>query len=223
MFPISDRAPKRGFPFITTLLIFVNIYFFLATLLAPNTELFILKYALIPATVDFSNLQTLTPFLSAQFMHAGFLHLASNMWFLWIFGDNVEGRLGSIPFLLFYLFAGTIGFIVQYLFLAESQIPMLGASAAVSGVLGAYLVFFPKARVNVLVPFFPLFFTIPLPAQTMLFYWFFIQLFNGVANVVVETAATGGVAYWAHIGGFGAGFLFANILGGSAHLRRQKP
>lgn len=219
MFPISDRAPQRGFPFIAILLIFANFYFFLATFLTPNPEIFIFKYALIPQTVDFSNLYTLVPFISAQFMHAGLLHLVSNMWFLWIFGDNVEGRLGSIPFLAFYLFAGTVGFLVQYLFLAESQIPMLGASAAVSGVLGSYLVFFPKARVNVLVPFFPLFFTIPLPAQTMLFYWFFIQLFNGVASITVETAATGGVAYWAHIGGFGAGFLFANLLGNSRNRK----
>jgi membrane associated rhomboid family serine protease len=219
MFPIRDRAPTKGFPLVTILLILVNIYFFQAELFAPNPDLFILQYALIPQLIDFSNFSSLIPFLTAQFLHAGFLHIVSNMWFLWIFGDNVEAKMGKVPFLIFYLFAGIIGFFVQYLFLADSQIPMLGASASVAGVLGAYLVFFPKARVDVLVPFFPLFFTIALPTTTMLFYWFFIQLFNGVAMIVTETAAVGGVAYWAHIGGFGAGYLLAHLFS-SPHPKR---
>jgi membrane associated rhomboid family serine protease len=189
----------------------VNVYFFVAELLAPDPDLFILKYALIPQLINFSDIPTLTPFLTAQFLHAGFLHIASNMWFFWIFGDNVEARMGKIPFLIFYLFSGTVGFFVQYLFLSNSEIPMLGASGAVAGVLGAYLVFFPRARVDVLVPFFPLFFTLALPASTMLFYWFFIQLFSGVATIVAETSSIGGVAYWAHIGGFGTGYLMAHL------------
>ncbi|OGD86909.1 hypothetical protein A2Z23_01445 [Candidatus Curtissbacteria bacterium RBG_16_39_7] len=211
MFPIRDSAPKKGLPIITILIILANIYFFVAELLAPNPDFFILKYSLISSAINFSDIFTLTPFLTAQFLHAGFLHIASNMWFLWIFGDNVESRMGKIPFLVFYLFSGAVGFFVQYLFLANSEIPMLGASGAVAGVLGAYLVFFSKARVEVIVPLFPLFFPIVLPASVMLFYWFFIQLFNGIATIAVETSSIGGVAYWAHVGGFGAGFFFAHL------------
>lgn len=119
----------------------------------------------------------------------------------------MEKFLGKIPFLFFYVIAGTFGFFLQFLFLAESQIPMLGASGAVAGVLGGFLVAYPAARVNVLVPLFPLFLPILLPAQVILLYWFVTQLFNGVATIVVETAAIGGVAWWAHVGGFGIGYL----------------
>jgi len=220
MFPIRDRAPTKGFPIITILIILANIYFFAAELFAPDPNLFIFKYALIPQTINFSNWANLTPFITAQFLHAGFLHIISNMWFLWIFGDNVETRMGALPFLVFYLFSGVIGFFIQYLFLIDSKIPILGASASVAGVLGAYLVFFPKAKVDVLVPFFPLFFTIVLPASTMLIYWFFIQIFNGIAAIGEETAAVGGVAYWAHIGGFGAGYFLANLFSSSSSIKR---
>jgi len=211
MFPIRDNAPTKNVPIITYLLILANVYFFIFELFVPDPDNFIFKYALIPQAVDFSSWASMTPFITAQFLHAGFLHIVSNMWFLWIFGDNVESRMGKIPFLISYLLSGMVGFFVQYLFLVDSQIPMLGASASVAGILGAYLVFFPRARVDVLVPFFPLFFTVALPASTMLVYWFFIQFFNGVATIVENTAAIGGIAYWAHIGGFGTGFLIARL------------
>lgn len=211
MFPTSVRAPKPQFAVVTTFFILVNLYFFWQEVAAPDAEIFIAQFALIPTLIDFGKVETLTPFISAQFLHAGLVHLVSNMWFLYLFGPSIEKALGKAPFLIFYLAAGSFGFLLQFLFLAGSDIPMLGASAAVAGVLGGFLVFYPKARVKVLVPIFPLFLPILFPAQLMLIYWFITQLFSGVASVAVESAAVGGVAWWAHVGGFGAGFLLAKI------------
>lgn len=209
MFPISVRAPKPKFAIITLGLILANLYFFLQEITSSDPEIIISQFALVPNLVNFSELGSLSSFISAQFLHAGLVHLVSNMWFLYLFGPNLEKAFGKLPFLFFYLLSGGFGFFLQFLFLSNSQIPMLGASGAVAGVLGGFLVFYPKAKVNVLVPIFPLFFPIPFPAQMILIYWFFTQIFNGVATVIVDTAATGGVAWWAHVGGFGAGFLLA--------------
>ena len=211
MFPTSVRAPRAKFAIITLLLVLVNLYFFWQEIAAPDPEVIISQLALIPALIDFSQISDLAPFISAQFLHAGLVHLASNMWFLYLFGPNLEKALGKLPFLIFYLAAGFFGNFLQFLFLSNSHIPILGASGAVAGVLGGFLVFYPKARVNVLVPIFPLFLPIPFPAQIMLIYWFVTQLFSGVAQVVGQTAATGGVAWCAHVGGFGAGYLFSKI------------
>lgn len=223
MFPTSVRAPKPGFAVITTLLILTNIYFFWQEIVASDSEFFISQFALIPALVNFEKLETLTPFVSAQFLHAGLVHLASNMWFLYLFGPCLEKFLGKIPFLIFYLFSGTFGFFLQFLFLADSGTPMLGASGAVAGVLGGFLVAYPKAKVNVLVPLFPLFLPILFPAQVILLYWFFSQIFNGVATVVAESAAVGGVAWWAHVGGFGVGYLLTEIWSTLLKLWRNEP
>ena len=211
MFPISVKAPKPGFAVITLALIFANLYFFFQEIASPDPELFISQFALIPAKINFSTLSNLTPFISAQFLHAGLVHLISNMWFLFLFGPTLEKVLGKIPFLFFYLIAGTFGNFIQFLLISDVAIPILGASGAIAGVLGGFLVFYPKARVNVLVPIFPLFFPIPFPAQLMLVYWFITQLFSGVATVVSQPVAAGGVAWWAHVGGFGAGFLLAKV------------
>lgn len=211
MFPTSVRAPRAKFAIITLGLILVNLYFFWQEIMAPDPEIVIAQFALIPALIDFSQFSNLTPFISSQFLHAGLVHLASNMWFLYLFGPNLEKALGKIPFLIFYLVAGTFGNFLQFLLISEADIPILGASGSIAGVLGGFLVFYPKARVNVLVPIFPLFLPVPFPAQVMLIYWFVTQLFSGVAQVVGQTAATGGVAWWAHVGGFGAGYLLSKI------------
>lgn len=129
------------------------------------------------------------------------------MWFLWVFGDNVEARIGHIKYLFFYLLCGVAASFAQYIVIAESAIPMLGASGAIAGVLGAYLKNFPKNSIDTLVPFFGFPIIVAIPASFMLIYWFFIQAFNGAASIVVETAAFGGVAYLAHAGGFLTGFL----------------
>lgn len=185
----------------------MNIYVFFNQLLAPDIELFILNFALIPANIDFAKVETLTPFLTSIFLHAGFLHIISNMWFLWVFGDNVEAAMGHLKYLVFYLFAGIIASVIQYIFIANSTLPMIGASGAIAGVLGIYLSIFPGNKIDTIVPVFGLPLIIALPASFMLIYWFFIQAFNSVASVVVETASVGGVAYIAHAGGFAAGFI----------------
>lgn len=207
MFPIRDSQNSNIFPFVNLTIIVVNLYVFFLEITAPDTSLFIANYALIPANVNFSNLVTLQPFITAMFLHAGFLHILGNMWFLWIFGDNVEGRIGHIKYLAFYLFCGIAANFIQFLFIINSPIPALGASGAIAGVLGAYLKNFSKNSIDTIVPIFGWPFIIAIPASFMLVYWFIIQAFNGVASVVVESAAIGGVAYIAHTGGFVAGYM----------------
>lgn len=209
MFPLRDTHKTYKFPLVTVFLIAVNIAVFFFELAANNPESFIYSYALVPAKVDWTNIKTLTPFVSSQFLHAGFVHIIGNMWFLKIFGDNVEEKFGSFLFILIYLLSGVIGGISQYLFSPSSEIPMLGASGAVAGVLGAYLVFFPKHRIETLVPMGLFTRIINLPASIILIYWFVIQLFSGVGSIAVSQV--GGVAFWAHIGGFAAGWVIARL------------
>src|SRR4030066_1803777 len=139
MFPIRDSKNLGKFPIINIGIITINLYIFVKELFAPNIELIIAKYALIPANVNFLQTETLTPFITSMFLHAGFLHILSNMWFLWIFGDNVEAALGSVKYLVFYLFCGILASFTQYIFISGSYLPMVGASGAIAGVLGAYL------------------------------------------------------------------------------------
>lgn len=213
MIPIRDNNRSNKFPFFTLLIIAVNILVFLLELTIPDPDTFVTSYALIPASVDFLNPETLVPFFTSMFLHAGFVHLLSNMWFLWIFGDNLEADLGKLKFLLFYFLSGLTGGFLQYLLVSNSTIPTLGASGAIAGVLGGYLVFFPRAKIETLVAVFGGYLRrIELPAQVMLAYWFVTQLFSGTAGVISGQMALGGVAWFAHIGGFVAGWLMAKVL-----------
>ena len=209
--PIRDHNPSNKFPFITITLIALNLYVFYLQLTASSIEGFIYQYALVPASIDFKNFDSLYPFITALFLHGGFIHLGSNMLFLWVFGDNIEATLGHIKFLVFYLFAGIIASFTQYLLLTGSDIPQIGASGAIAGVLGAYLILFPKARIDVLIPLglFPI--VTAVPAYLMLLYWFVTQLFSGGASVVAGVAGGGGIAWFAHIGGFLAGVISIRI------------
>ncbi|MBI4037764.1 rhomboid family intramembrane serine protease [Candidatus Curtissbacteria bacterium] len=207
MFPIRDSKTSGSFPFINLAIIAFNIYVFGLEILAPNSQLFVSQYALIPAQVTLFNPNTWKPFLTSMFLHAGFLHILSNMWFLWIFGDNVEAKIGHIKYFLFYIFCGVMASLAQYIFITDSVLPMIGASGAIAGVLGAYLKFFPKNSVDTLVPVFGLPLIIAIPASVMLIYWFFIQAFSGFASVVAATTSVGGIAYLAHAGGFATGYL----------------
>ena len=209
MFPIRDSLNLGKFPLVNISLIIVNIYVFFQELISPNLDQLVVNYALIPQQVDFSKIETLTPFITSLFLHAGFLHILSNMWFLWVFGDNVEAVMGHFKYLLFYLFCGVIASFSQYLFIADSSLPMLGASGAIAGVLGAYLKFFPHHKIDTIVPIFGLPLIIAIPANIMLIYWFFTQAFNGVATLLAATASIGGIAYVAHVGGFVNGLLFS--------------
>lgn len=211
MLPISDTSSSGKFPFWVLLIIVLNSWVFFLELVAPSPDHFVASFALIPSLVDFARFETLVPFLTSQFLHGGFVHILSNMWFLWIFGDNVEDRLGYLTFPIFYLLAGAAGALLQYVFIPSSNIPMLGASGAIAGVLGAYLAFFPNHNIKTLVPIFGFFTILNLPASLMLFYWILTQAFSGAATILTATASLGGVAWFAHIGGFTFGYLVGKI------------
>ena len=205
MIPIRDVIPSRTTPFVTISLIVLNVLVFLQMPPGDSAafELFIRTWGETP--VDFN----LTAVLTAMFVHAGFGHLFSNMLFLWIFGDNVEDRLGHGRYLAFYLLCGLAAALLQGFFEAGSRIPMVGASGAIAGVLGAYLVMFPHSRVLTLV--FVAF--VEVPAVLLLGLWFVTQLLSGLGTLAaVRPEDMGGVAFWAHAGGFAAGtalvFLF---------------
>ena len=208
MLPLRDHSRTNVTPIITYAIIAINIFVFFLEL-TGNTEKIFSEFALIPASINWANYKSLIPFLTSQFLHAGFLHIISNLWFLKIFGDNVEEKFGHIKFLVFYLVCGIAGGLLQYFFSIGSDIPMLGASGAIAGVLGAYLYFFPKHSIETLIPFGLFSQIINLPAKIILIYWFITQLFSGVGSIASSTL--GGVAFWAHIGGFAAGYFLAQF------------
>lgn len=206
MFPISDSHKSNKIPFVTLAIIAANIFVFYKQLTLPDGDAFILKYSLTPSIIDLARTETLTTFVTSIFLHGGFFHIASNMWFLWIFGDNVEAHLGRIKYILLYIAAGLVGNMFQFLLMPESSIPMLGASGAVSGILGSYMVLFPYSRIKTLLLLFFFVSVAEIPAMIYIFYWFIIQLFSGIASLPF-TFATGGIAFWAHVGGFLSGII----------------
>ena len=210
MIPLRDTVPSRSFPLMTLALIIVNTVVFLYELeLGPALERFLLIYGFVP--VRFSEAESwnlparFVPMFSSMFLHGSWLHLIGNMWTLWIFGDNVEDRLGKSRYLLYYLVCGLAAVYVHYLTGPHSEMPVVGASGAIAGVMGGYFVLFPRAQVVTLLPIFFFIQIVTVPAFVFLALWFFAQLFNGM----VASAASfgGGVAWWAHVGGFVAGAL----------------
>lgn len=210
MFPIRDHNPSQIFPIATLGIIAITAYMFFLEISAVEMETFIRQYALIPAAVDFSDLATLLPFIISIFLHGGWLHIVSNMWFLWIFGDNVEAVLGKIQYVFFYLFCGVVAGIAQYITMPDTTIPMLGASGAVAGVLGAYLALYPGHKIDTLIPFGFFMSQVQIPAGIMLGYWFLIQVISGVGSFGMQDV--GGVAFWAHAGGFVTGWILIHVL-----------
>jgi rhomboid family protein len=200
MFPIRDHNPSERTPFVTYLLIVANVAVFLTYLpyLGDERALFLLywEWGLVPAMVTHG--EGYAGFFTSMFVHAGFMHIAGNMLFLWIFGDNLEDRLGHLGFGLFYLASGFGAALLQVAAAPDAQVPMVGASGAIAGVMGGYLLLFPRARVDVLVIFVVFVRVIALPAWAMLAIWFGLQVFSGIS----APAGGGGVAYWAHAGGF---------------------
>ncbi|MFC0199538.1 rhomboid family intramembrane serine protease [Paracoccus rhizosphaerae] len=214
MFPIRDHNPSHRTPLVTWMLIAANVAMYLATFpLMPGGEYLWARLALYPLAVV--NGELVTGLLSHMFLHAGLLHLVGNMLFLWIFGDNLEDQMGRRAFLGFYLAAGLAAAGLQILADPLSPVPMVGASGAIAGVMGGYLLMFPRARVDVLAIFIIFFKVFTLPAWAMLGMWFALQLFGGFTSIGAE----GGVAYWAHAGGFVGGVLLALPL----FLRRGGP
>jgi membrane associated rhomboid family serine protease len=206
MFPIRDHNPSGRTPFVTYALILANVGIFLAyfpALSEPQLTRFFYQWGLVPRFIT-EGVQ-LHGLVTHMFLHGGWMHLFGNMLFLFIFGDNLEDEMGHIGFGLFYLLAGLAAAVLQYVVAPMSEVPMVGASGAIAGVMGGYLLLFPKARVDVLfiiVIFFRIF---PVPAWIVLGVWFILQVFNGA----VTPTDGGGVAYWAHAGGFIAGVVMA--------------
>jgi membrane associated rhomboid family serine protease len=213
MFPLRDNIPSRRFPFVTIIIILVNVavFFYELSLGDIGLESFIGTYGLTPSALHFSNTQTLIPIITSMFMHGGWLHIIGNMWFLWIFGDNVEDRYGHFGFLMFYLASGIIAALSQYLISTSSVIPVIGASGAVAGVLGSYLILFPKSRVLTLVFIFIFITVIDIPAPIMLGLWFALQILSGVATIDGGISIGNLVAYWAHVAGFIFGLIIAAV------------
>lgn len=207
MFPISDSIPAGRFPYFTLFIILITVFFFSQELIIPNQTSFLDNNALIPSKVNFSHLNTLWPFITAIFLHAGFLHIISNMWFLWIFGDNVEDHLTPPFFLLLYMTAGIAGNLAQYFLMPNSPIPMLGASGAIAGILGCYYILFPYSKIRTLVFIFFFVTIIDISAPIMLGYWFILQLISGAVSLPFS-GDQGGVAFWAHVAGFLVGVIF---------------
>lgn len=219
MLPIRDNIPGKKKPVITILIITINALIFLFQVLMPQDieRRFILAYGFIPDLMTRSILGkyslklALFSSFTGMFLHGGFLHLLSNMWMLWIFGDNVEDTLGHFRYLIFYLMSGFLATALNYSFSINSPIPVIGASGAIAGVMGAYFILFPRARIKTMfVPIFiiPLFLNVP--AVIYLGLWFLIQLYKGAMDLMGSSEASS-VAWWAHIGGFLGGVLLLKI------------
>ena len=219
MIPLKDLTPHYRKPWMTFALIAVNSIVFIYQLGLSQRELrlFINQYALIPARIEMALTTSrvslggaLAPMFTSMFLHGGCLHIIGNMWFLWIFGDVVEDRMGRIPYLIFYIVCGLGAAVAQTIVSWGSTVPTLGASGAIAGVMGAYIVWFPRSQVLTLVPLLIFFFTIRLPAFFVVGYWFVLQFLSGLAALTMPD--TGGVAFWAHVGGFLLGVLLASTM-----------
>ena len=207
MIPLRDTIRSRHRPVMTWLIVAVNALVFMFQLSLGNQGLqsFVNTYAFIPARWQTDPIWFAVTMLTSMFMHGGWIHFLSNMWILFIFGDNVEDRMGPFGFLAFYLLGGLAAGVMQFAVFPNSLIPTLGASGAIAGVMGAYLVLYPSARVVTLIPIFFFFTTINIPAVLYLGIWFVTQFFSGITSL--GAVAVGGVAWWAHIGGFVFGLL----------------
>jgi membrane associated rhomboid family serine protease len=227
MLPLRDNNPRRRVPIVTWFLVALNVLAFVWELsLGPALDRAIFTLAFIPARFWLPGNWAADAFtiVVSMFLHGGLLHIGSNMLYLWIFGDNVEDRLGHFRFALFYLLCGFAATLAQAVFSAASTIPTIGASGAIAGVLGAYLILYPRAQVTTLIPIFFFITVREIPAIFILGFWFVLQLFSGVGSLGVPGAQdVGGVAYWAHIGGFVAGMALILPMTGMRSARRRQP
>ncbi len=217
MIPLRDENPSESTPLVTRALIIVNVAVFLYEIvLGPDLRPFMMEWGLVPlrlteafVTGDEPLTAGLMTLITSMFLHGGWAHLVGNMWFLWIFGDNIEDQLGRAKFLGFYVVSGVFAALLHYFTNPSSTLPTVGASGAIAGVLGAYLVAFPRARVVTLIPFFPFFQIATLPSALVLGFWFVYQLFAGA--LALAWSPRGGTAWWAHIGGFGFGWIVMRL------------
>jgi membrane associated rhomboid family serine protease len=226
MLPLWGDAPRRRAPNVTVLLIFINLAVFgyeayLAAQSSRALASFVGEYALVPQTLlrRLDDPQAWLPVLTSMFLHGGVAHVLGNCWFFWVFGANIEDRLGSFRFALFYLLCGVGAAGLQVLLSSDSTVPMLGASGAISGVLGAFLVLLPFAWIYTLVPWVvPI---LPIPAFFFLLVWFGFQALNGVGSLMSGEGARGGVAWWAHAGGFLTGIALISVARRARWIKRK--
>jgi membrane associated rhomboid family serine protease len=221
--PLRDTIPRRRLPFVNTLLIVACVGVFgLELLQGSRLPEFLDAFAFVPARFfhptafeDWTFGASIVSVFTAMFLHGSLMHLGGNMLFLWIFGDNVEDELGHFRYLVFYLLCGVFATLSQAVFVPRSEVPNLGASGAIAGVLGAYFLLFPRARIVTLVPLFFLFPLIEIPAGLYLLFWFLMQFWMGGASLTSARRAAGGeggVAFWAHVGGFVAGMILIKLM-----------
>jgi len=218
MIPLRDKNPSQHFPIVNLFIIFLNIAVYIYQyLILPDklSRYFVFSLGCIP--YEITHMVDLSPpnlvpipltMFTSMFIHGSFFHLLSNMLFLWIFGDNVEDRLGHLNYLIFFILCGLLAIFVHILFNPASKLPCIGASGAISGVMGAYMLFFPRARIKTLFVLFVIIQIVDIPAFIMIGYWIFVQIISGVS----EIGHSGGIAWFAHIGGFFSGVLLAPIL-----------
>jgi membrane associated rhomboid family serine protease len=227
MIPLKDDNPSRRVPIATIILIILNITVFIYQFFYDTrgpaylvNALGFTPYELLHLTDIGSRNPVPVPvtLLTAMFIHGGFLHIIGNMLFLWVFGDNVEDRLGHMRYLLFYVLCGLTASLIHGVIFSSSRIPTVGASGAIAGVLSAYMILFPRARVTTLVIVFFFIRIVRIPAAVLLFLWFILQIISGMADLSVHT---GGVAWFAHIGGFAAGLMLLMVMRPAVRARRR--
>ena len=213
MIPLKDNLPSRRFPLVNTFIIIVNVLVFIFESLLPDNSLNILMYnfGLVPVRLTSGSTLAFLTLFTSMFLHGSWLHLISNMLALYIFGDNIEDRLGHLGYLLFYLLGGVAAGLLHVLTNSGSYVPTVGASGAISAVLGAYILLYPYARVMTIIPIFFFIRIVQIPAVIYLGFWFISQLFNGTVSIVSNAVQSGDVAWWAHIGGFAAGMLMISL------------
>src|SRR5437660_9367602 len=222
MIPLRDATPRFSTPYITYFLIILNVVVFLyeAMLGAPShaaLNALLFQFGVVPrvdtailaGSTALSPALAVIPLFTSMFLHGSWLHVIGNMWFLWLFGDNIEDYLGHFRYLVFYLLSGVAASVTHIVLNPSSRIPSVGASGAIAGVMGAYFILYPRARV---LTWFPPIFLFHVPAWLMLGYWFLSQFVSGAATSIAETTqTTGGIAFWAHVGGFVAGILMIKV------------
>ena len=219
MIPLRSSEPHYTRPTVTLVIIAVNVAVFLFQLTLPSysQDRFIMHYGLVPDRFHYSAI------ITSMFIHGGFLHIAGNMWFLWIFGRGVEDLVGHAKYALLYFASGIAGALLFVLLNANSTIPTVGASGAIAGIMGAYLIKFPRAHIVTLVFIVIFITTIDIPAFFLLLYWFALQFFSGVGSVGSSQVSQGGVAWFAHVGGFIAGMLLVMLMPGVQRARPWRP
>jgi membrane associated rhomboid family serine protease len=218
MIPLRDTQPSYSAPVVTIVLIVINAlaFFYEISLDAFSLNHFIAQYGVVPERLNYSTIVT------SMFLHGGWMHLIGNMWFLWIYGDNVEDILGHAKYVLFYLLCGAAAAMTHVLLNADSRVPTIGASGAIAGVMGAYMVKFPHARITTLVTLGIFFTTMEVPAVLILVFWFILQVFSGVGSIGYSHLSQQGVAWFAHVGGFVAGVALIFSLGTRQRYGRRR-